>query len=240
MKRQFLLIAIFAIGLFACNKSDTTTPDNSLTTTPETKAQYNNTSFGVYKGVVIGSTGTIIFRINNGDNVVKGFLTIDDIKDTLSTTQTVTAGQALSNVNFAGRISSMTISANANGNNASLTNIRINGHSNVTGFIVHENSTKQVYCYEGALSGNRTGTFNCTRVGANNGDTAYVLAKVINDSTIYRGFGQVNNNSTTFNLYPSQASTCVIQGNFSGNAFTGSWTWTNTYGSGTFACTRTY
>ena len=235
-KLLVLLIAAFAIALFACQKShnSTTTTATGLASTPETKAQYNNTSFGVYKGVIIGSTGTIVFKINNGDNVVKGYLSIDNTKDTLSTTQTLVAGQAINNVRFTGRISSMTLSVNADGSNASLSNISITGHNNVTIFIIHENSTKQVLCYEGTYSGNLSGTLNCTRVGINNGDTAYVLAKV-NDTLFVQGFGQVNNNSINISLTIPFA----IQGSFSGNNFNGTWSWTN-IGTGIFACNRTF
>lgn len=235
-KLLVLLIAAFAIALFACQKSyTTTTPDPGLATAPETKAQYNNTSFGVYKGVVVGSTGTIVFKINNGDNVLKGYLTIDNTKDTLSTTQTLVAGQAINHVTFTGRISSMTLSVNADGSNATLSNISITGHNNVTVFIIHENSTKQVFCYEGTYSGNLSGTFNCIRVGVSNGDTAYVLAKRVNDTLVVQGFGQVINNSTTIRL----STPFVIQGSFSGNNFNGTWSWTN-IGTGTFACNRTF
>jgi hypothetical protein len=232
-----LFIIPLVIALFACSKSDTAStqpPNTGLATASETKAQYNNTSFGVYKGVVIGSTGTIVFKINNGDNIVKGYLVIDNTKDTLSTTQTLVAGQAINNVRFVGRISSMALSVNADGSNASLSNIIITGHNNVAIFIIHENSTKQVFCYEGTYSGNLSGTLNCTRVGENNGDTAYVLAKV-NDSLVVQGFGQVNNNSINIRL----AAPFAIQGSFSGNNFNGTWSWTN-IGTGTFACNRTF
>lgn len=235
-KLLFLLITAFAIALFACQKSHTTTttPGTGLATAPETKTQYNNTSFGVYKGVVVGSTGTIVFKINNGDNLMKGYLTIDNTKDTLSTTQTVVQGQAINDVKFEGRISSMNLSVNADGTNAALSNISIIGHNNVTIFIVHENSTKQVLCYEGTYSGTLSGTLNCTRVGAENGDTAYILAKV-NDTLVLQGFGQVINNTINMSLAPPFS----IQGAFSGDNINGTCAWTN-IGTGTFACTRTF
>ena len=146
--QKIAYLSVLLTILFACNKSDTNNNGNNtgLATSPETKPQYDHTVFGVYKGVIIGSSGTIIFRINNGDNVVKGYLTIDNQKDTLTTTANITLGQPLVNVLFTGNISSMRVSANADGSNASLSNIQINGHNNVTGFIIHENSTKQVLC----------------------------------------------------------------------------------------------
>ena len=248
MNKKYFLIASIVISLFACNKSknETKITDNGLPAAPETKLQFDNTSFGVYKGVIIGSSGTIIFKINNGDNIIKGFLDIDNFKDTLSTSFTISSGQPLSNILFIGRISSMRVSANANGSNASLSNIQINGHNNVTGFIIHENSTKQVFCYEGTFTGGASGIINATRVGSKNYDTTYILAKVqsVNDTTLYRGFDQTVNDTTRVNLYKPdggiQFSTVGMfnTGNFNPNTFNG--TWTGSYGSGQFITHRTY
>ncbi|MEI2822627.1 MAG: hypothetical protein V9F02_04260 [Chitinophagaceae bacterium] len=49
MKKLILSITALTIFLFACKKSGTDTPQNNgLPTSAETKAQFNNTSFGVY------------------------------------------------------------------------------------------------------------------------------------------------------------------------------------------------
>ena len=242
MSNKLLLFMACITILVSCQKSSNE-QDNSnnqntgLPSSAETKPQYNNTSFGVYKGVIIGSTGTIVFKINNGDNILKGYLAIDNTKDTLSTTQTVIAGQPIVNVHFVGRISSMNLSANADGTNAIVTNISITGHSNVAVLVIHENSTKQIFCYEGTFSGSRSGTINCARVGEGNGDTAYILTKIQDTAAYFTGYGQVNNNSTSINLGANLA--LINQGSFSGNNFNGTWTWAY-YGTGTFACTRTY
>lgn len=242
-----LLILLSGIFIISCKKSSTDSNDNSnsLSTIPETKSQYDNTSFGVYKGVIIGSSGTIIFRINNGDNVVKGYLTIDNQKDTLTTTATITLGQPISNILFTGKISSMRISTNADGSNARLSNIQINGHNNVTGFIIHEKSTKQVLCYEGTFSGGASGIINATRVGLNNHDTTYILAKVqsVNDTTLYRGYEQTVQDTVRVNLYYGSNSQFQIlgiynTGSFNSNTFNG--TWKGAYGNGQFTTRRTY
>jgi len=240
-----LLFGLSTIIFFACQKSNTSNESNNgnngngTSTTALTKPQYDNTSFGVYKGVVIGSSGTIFFRINNGDNIAKGYLNIDNKWDTLSTGTTIVSGQPLINVVFTGHFSSMTLNANADGSHANLTAIQITGHSNPTIFIIHENSTKQIYCYEGTFNGSSTGILNCARAGENNGDTAYILTKITADTSLANGFGQVTNNSIATNLYRDLAVTFVIQGNFSGNNFTGTWSWAN-IGTGAFTCTRTY
>ena len=252
MKKTLFLASALTVIFFACNKSKTennNTNNTGLPTSPETKPQYDHTTFGVYKGVIVGSSGTIIFRINNGDNIVKGYLTIDNQKDTLTTTTTLTAGQPLVNVLFTGKISSMKVSANADGSNASLSNIQINGHNNVTGFIIHETSTKQVLCYEGTFTGGASGVINATRFGLNNNDTTFLLMKVqsVNDTTLYRGFGGTVNDTAKVNIYLPGGSYTNPQfrvtgmyntGNFNPNTFNG--TWTGGYGTGQFTSKRTY
>lgn len=250
MKRTILPLLSFIAILFACNKSgaDNNVSNTGLSTSPETKPQYDNTTFGVYKGVIIGSSGTIIFKINNGDNLVKGYLTIDNQKDTLTTIAAIILGQPLSNVLFTGRISSMRVSANADGSNASLSNIQINGHNNVTGFIIHETSTKQVLCYEGTFTGGASGIINATRFGLNNNDTTFLLMKVqsVNDTTLYRGFGGTISDTAKVNIYlpgggtnPQFRVTGIYNvGNFNPNTFNG--TWTGAYGNGQFTTHRTY
>ena len=250
MTKKNILVAIIVISLFACKKSNTDTKDtdNGLPTAPETKPQYDNTAFGVYKGVIIGSSGYIIFRINNGDNIVKGYLTMDNQKDTLTTTTVLVSGQPISNILFTGRISSMRLSANANGSNSTLSEIRINGHNNVTGFISHEESTKQVFCYEGTFSGginNITGIINATRVGTGkeSNDTTWMLAKLTNDSMLYRGYGWVNKDTTYayLNGYRvGQPADFSIKGTGNSNLNILNGTWSGYFGKGEFTSKRTY
>ena len=257
MKKTFFFASVLAVILFACSKSKTenNTTNNELPTSSETKPQFDNTSFGVYKGVIVGSSGYIIFRIYNGDNIVKGYLNIDNKKDTLTTTAAITAGQPLNNVLFTGKISSMKVSANADGSNASLSNIQINGHNNVTGFIIHETSTKQVLCYEGTFEGRSTGIINATRLS--NGDTTYFLSKVyqvsnvngslvnVNDTSLYRGYGWNYTDSTKGYMWINynQQPHFNIMGKYNykndgTSTFNG--TWKGDYGNGQFNMNRTY
>lgn len=194
MKRFTILFSIaLTIYLISCSKNNT--PENkgnnnntALPTKAETKPQYDNTNFGVYKGVIIGSTGIILFYINNEDNVVKCYLTIDNQKDTLTTAAKITLGQPIVNALFTGRISSVTLNADANGNNAALSNIKISGHNNVGSYIIHENSTSQVTCFEGKIEGDLQGTLNMIRFG-NIPDTVYAIMKLHDNDTTYIGFG---------------------------------------------------
>lgn len=231
--------------IFGCKKPDA----NENATFPnkaETKAQYDNTSFGVYKGVIIGSSGYIVFKINNGDNIIKGYLTIDDKKDTLSTTQTLVAGQPIVDLKFAGRFSSLTLNADRDGNGAEITNIKIDGHpGNVMGIVVHENSTQQVFCYEGKLSGSQSGTFNCTRIGIRRGDSTETVNFAVKFSldTLYLGTGYLYREKMSAQLYNPATwidNHFMIEGKMDNYNFQGTWDFSEVYGKGTFNCVRTY
>ena len=196
MRNKLLLICALALTIYSCGKSQTDKA-NGLATTAETKSKYNNTSFGVYKGVIVGSSGYIVFRINNGDDVVKGNLKIDGREDELTTTGKLIAGQKISNVLFTGSFSSMKLSADADGRNAHLTDIRIQGHSHVGAYITHENSNVPVMLYEGTFTGNASGMINYTKVGTAPADSIFTLMKMTGDTMLFTGYGY---NSDQLNL----------------------------------------
>ena len=62
-----LFLILLTLILNSCSKSDdeVTTQDN-LSQVPIAKSQYDNSNFGIYKGVFVGSSGIIIININNG------------------------------------------------------------------------------------------------------------------------------------------------------------------------------
>lgn len=197
--RKFVVIfsLVLMTYLIACSKNESSDVEKpapvvpTVTTLPskaETKSQYDNTNFGVYKGVIIGSTGIIVFYINNENNVVKCYLSIDNKKDTLNTTAKIVLGQPIVDVLFTGKFSSVVINADKNGKNATLSKIKIDGHNNVESYIEHEKSTSQIKCYEGTMTGDLTGTFNCIRFGSIP-DTVYSIIKFAGNDTTYKGFG---------------------------------------------------
>lgn len=250
MKKLFLIFLGLTTFL-ACNKSNDNTPPDNFPKSAETKPQYDNTSFGVYKGVIIGSTGTIVLRINNGDTIVKAFLSIGNIKDTLSTTQQLTAGQPIVNLNFSGKLTSLTLSANADGTNAQLTNLNIPGHPDAVAIIIHENSTHQVLCYEGTFTGELTGNISFIRiVSSNNTDPLYPLqyiSRITNDTFTVIGQGRIAVDTSGYSHIFTESGQTVRNfngmGKFTGNTFSGYWTawWAAVGGKrGDFVCTRTY
>ncbi len=195
MKTLFYLSILSTILFFACKKSGSEqTVDKhppGVPTAAETKAQYDNSSFGVYKGVVIGSSGIIILKINNGDNTTIAYLTIDNKKDTLTAVQSPVAGQPITNLQFTGRLSCMRLSANADGSNAQINNLTITGHPNASAIVVHENSNRQVLLYEGTFTGEISGRINFMKVGTDvRSEPVEFLAKVSTDSYFIKGIGQ--------------------------------------------------
>jgi hypothetical protein len=159
------LAALLLLSMQSCSKDNS---EKQPSNTSEAKAANDNNSFGLYKGVIVGSTGIIKLVINNGDNLVKAYITIDgSTKDTLTSTYPFTSSQAITNATFTGRISTMTFSVSANGTNPNIVSITIQGHSNVTGVLVKETSTQVAKCYEGTYTGKTStgaqssGTFNC-------------------------------------------------------------------------------
>ncbi len=240
--RNALLCSLATLLIFGCGKPDTKLSNNNLSAEAETKPQYDNTSFGVYKGVIIGSSGYIVFRINNGDNVVKGYLTIDDKKDILSTTETLVAGQPIKNVRFTGNFSSMTLNANADGNSAWLSDIKIDGHpDDVAAIIFHENSNQQVSSYEGKISGDLSGTINFNRIA--NNDTTFSIMKFKNNPFVYYGYGYrwpVSNDTIQFNFFDENPGYYEFKGILKNDQINGTWKNEVNGKNGSFSSVRTY
>ncbi|MEO6819666.1 MAG: hypothetical protein ABI204_08060, partial [Ginsengibacter sp.] len=116
-----------------------------------------------------------------------------------SVTQKLTSGKPIVNLKFTGRISSFTLSADADGSNAEISNLVINGHPGATVIVVHENSTQQVFLYEGSFSGDIKGTINFVKTGTKESrEPADFLAKVSTDDYIIHG-------SALFQIMPDTA-----------------------------------
>lgn len=260
MKKLSYLFVAGLILLISCKKSGNDSTSNGFPQSAETKPQYDNTSLGVYKGVVVGSTGTIIIKINNGDNIVKAYLSITNSKDTLSTSQQVVLGQAITNLKFTGRISSFNLIAKSNGDSAEIANLTISGHPGATAIVIHENSNQQVFCYEGTFTGGRSGNICFMQTGKPYDNTTgqYLmryLAKT-SDNLILMGRGLYDMTSDTArnthyftgeNVPPVPYVYFAGKGKFEGSSFdrfSGYWTsYTHPAGvahRGDFSCSRTY
>ena len=151
MKKTFYsILAIVTIATLAisCKKSDaTTTPAYTCAackTTPDAVAANDASNKGVYKGVVIGSTGTIMFNLANSGTTITAVMVIDGV--TVNLTSAV----------------SITFSVSALGANPTVTTSSIPGHPSSSFAIIKETSASLVECFEGTYSTTKpeTGTFN--------------------------------------------------------------------------------
>ena len=252
MKKTILFLAIASMAVFTDCKDDDGT-DEQPTASTETTAEFDSSNFGLYKGVIVGSSGTVKIQINNGNNDAKADIVIDGRSETLTCSATLTNGQAINNVAFAGTSSSFTFSVGANGSNPSITNFVIQGHDDVSAVVIKETSANAVAAYEGTSVGDmeHRGVFNVVRnsntystiVKSNDGVT-FNFSGTINADGSFSGQHKISNYQPDFLDY-SFPLEFKYSGSFSGNQLSG--TWSNEFdagagpstNSGTFSGTKT-
>ena len=232
IKPIITLFILLSLILNSCTKSDDnqTTPTN-LSESPIAKPQFNNSNFGIYKGVFVGSSGIINVNLNN-DNTISSTLIINGVTHNFTTNQTIQQGQATL-VNFVNGSNSFSFSVGANGSSPTVSNININGHSDAAIIAAKETSTTIVKCYEGTYSGGETGIFNAITYG----NIMLGLIKSSNNS-IYTANGTVNNNQISATGNVSTGATFI--GTLNGYNISGTWINSQFNLNGTWTGVRTY
>lgn len=240
MKRLVLALLLLA-SIASCKKEDEKPSTNNNNTTPgytcsscigspEAKSQYDNSSAGVYKGIIVGSSGVVALYLYNTGTEVKMLVTFDGKNTTLSTTSLSAwaPGQAINAAVFTGTLDGQpvaaTFSVGANGLNPVMT-ATIPGHT-VTIAVYKETSTALVKNYEGTYEGSEQGTFNMTFHG--------------NDYSIVTSGGSSAITGTLVNGAIDLAGNGVeIKGSFNNDDVTGTWKNTSKSTSGTWKGKRT-
>lgn len=241
MTRQLLILffPLFSIFLFSCSK-EKNKPGTGFSETPVAKAQFDNSNYGIYKGIFTGSTGNLIINIKN-DGSLFASLYIDDVgydNDlvyTYTTTATVNQNEATAIEFKGGTGSSFTFSVGANGANPAITDISIAGHPNAKILVAKETSATLVKCFEGAYTGAAdNGIFNTVIFG----NQVRGLIKSSSSSVTDIATGTLNNNELTASgaLTPVP----VFTGTLSGNNLSGNWIKSGSSESGTWTAKRTY
>jgi len=229
MKTLFSVLTFtLLLTISSCSKDN----DSTQSKTPTAKAAYDNSNYGYYKGVFVGSTGIIVVNINN-DNTLSAMFRVDGITYNFTTAQTIQQGQPTS-LNFTSGNNSFTFTVAANGANPTITNLIMNGHPDAAVLVVKETSTALVKCFEGTYIGGEHGIFNA--VIYNNQIKA--LVRSITYQSDFEANGTVSNNQIT--ATGSVSSGASFQGTLSGNNFSGNWSNTLAGLSGTWSGTRTY
>lgn len=170
-KRKLLFTAVVVCALFlitSCKKDKDEGETYSCTTcksTPDAKAVNDASSKGIYKGVVIGSSGTITFDISNDNSTITAVLVLDGNTITLTSNVAWVSGLAYT-APFTGVFNAGNITVNftvdANGQNATVTTSNIPGHPSASFTIIKETSNSLIECFEGTYSTTKpeAGIFN--------------------------------------------------------------------------------
>jgi hypothetical protein len=170
MKRIFSFISIvILVTLFASCKKDsaTATPFKCATciAAPEGVVANNTSSKGIYKGILIGSSGTIKFDVLNAGTTINAVMVIDGITVNLTSAITWVSGQAYV-APFTGTLSGSAVtinfSVNSTGGVPVIVSSNIPGHPSAQFTLVKETSLALVEAFEGTYSTTlpETGTFN--------------------------------------------------------------------------------
>ena len=243
------MIAVFACILFtaSCKKKSTGTPApvvtcTSCVTTPDAVAAYDNSSKGIYKGTVVGSSGTIKFNIGNNDSTITATMVINDTTVALTASVSWTSGVAYVSPftgTLGGAAVSITFSVGADGTNPTVTAASIPGHPNAVLNVTKETSTNLIMVFEGTYADNSS--------SGDRGTFDLFLSKVLKKWTITSKSsvdptkssdninGTFDNNTNTLSY--TDGSGGVITGTLSGDKITG--TYNGGGNSGTFTATRT-
>ncbi len=174
LSKLFAVSLLLSVSIVSCKKDEekvtpTPTPTpytcTSCNTTPQAKAANDASSKGIYKGIVIGSTGTIKFDISNDGSTITAVLMIDGKTGNLTSTVAWVAGVSYV-ADFTGTFDGSPVTVrfkvDATGTNPMVLSSSIPGHASAAFVIDKENSTSLLECFEGTYSTTlpETGTFN--------------------------------------------------------------------------------
>jgi hypothetical protein len=237
MKNLIIKALLFTAIIFcSCSENDPLiTINDSAEELPIALTQFDNSNFGIYKGVFVGSSGTILVNLNN-NGVISVSLTIDGVNYPFTSSETITENQQ-TEITFAYENNSFSFTVNADGSNPLITNVSIEGHPDASIIVVKENSSYVAQLYEGSYEGidqnNDQGTFNAIVFNG----AVYILSK----SSVY-GSSSYASGLVDGNLVSGASSLGTI---FSGNiendeVMNGTWKITQTNEKGIWSLSRSY
>lgn len=217
MKTKLALIALLAFVVFSCGDDETAYKCKDCVDTPEAAAANDASGKGIYKGLVIGSSGTIKFNIANSGSTYSATLELDGETYELTTSGTFDGGfEAL----FYGTMNTTNDIAigfwvGSDGAEYGVWIESLPGHEGAVIEIQKEYSDALVAVYEGTFSGDASGVFNMV---VTDGEWE-VLAREESSSTDTYFYGTESNGTMTM--------TCqcdvVITGKVSGDEASGKW-----------------
>lgn len=224
-----LLLLVAATLIFSGCGDDENGP--SFVNSPEARSANDASGKGIYKGVLIGSSGYVKVNMDNaGNGSISLTLNIDGTNYNLTTTQTYEPEYGFEGT-FTGSVGGGTATigfyTNSDGTSYGFFGINIPGHPNACIQAVKEKSNALVRCFSGTISGDYTGIINFVVTG--NEWTA--LARGEGEAECSDLEGTINGSTIVC--------TCDIEftGTISGNNMSGTWS-SPAVGSGTWSATR--
>ncbi len=218
---KFLTIILLISGTvcFLGCKKESTEPEKEIKKedtleTPEAIIEHNLKSGGIYKGTMVGSSGTFKIILQNG--TISSEITFEGNSKTLTTSSlnNWSTGEAISNAIFTSGDWQLTFSVDADGSNPQVT-ISIPSHS-IEAIVVKETSSALVTVFEGTYSGGAHGIFNIT---IKNG-----VVKGISKSNDSFGNSTISGTVSNNSISGSLSNGVEIIGSINGNNTSGTWT----------------
>ncbi|MEO6150272.1 MAG: hypothetical protein ABIN95_14630 [Mucilaginibacter sp.] len=229
--KNIAILLLFAVTLFTagCKKDKKTEPTYTCAackTTPDALAANNTISKGIYKGVVVGSTGVLTINVQNSGATTNSTLVLDGTTIELASSTPIVAGEAFEGEftgTNGGQTFSFTFSVNANGSEPETSDYSIPGHPTVAFFVIKETSDNLVKCYEGTTAGKKDNgnvqgsALNVVTSGKTN--SWFALSKDNSSGEIGGALGSISGNTLTCDCGPQTTVTMTI----AGDALTGTY-----------------
>jgi hypothetical protein len=236
MTKKLGLVAFFFVSLLIGCKDDEPAPYKcaECTDQPEANAAYDNTGQGIYKGVLVGSSGTVKFDVANNGTSITAVLVIDGTSVTLTGNGSYSPSTGFQG-SFTGTLNEGTVIVPFTVTNTGVVTVStpvIPGHSNVVIKVFKEKSTQLVEAFEGEFGGADSGTFNLVLIRNQAGmgewiaiarsDSDSIFVGEVEGDVIFGGGGEI-----------------VIVGEINGDNIKGEWEHATTGADGAWVGKRT-
>lgn len=241
MKNIITTICILIMLTFfnSCKKDKTY---DTFSDVPLAKAAFDDSLRGVYKGVMLGSSGTIVIEVgNDGVDRLSAVCTIDGVKLFFDAVDlrinSITNGNIMTIKFRDSNSSSFAFVTKMLGDSfvsETVTDVNIVGHPGAKFIVAKEFSYSIIRCYEGSYVGGDNGLINGITYG--NQIEALFISSNDPNKTKFEASGNVVNNN--FSIGGTSTGT-RFEGVSSGNKITGTWSNTNFNINGTFTAIRT-
>jgi hypothetical protein len=154
---QKIIVIMGILILHSCSNCDPST-DEKLPNESTAKTAYNNSNFGIYKGILIGSSGIVMININN-NGTTNAILTIDGVRHEFRAIDHVAEHQSTP-IRFAKNDNSFDFMVGENGENPTILNCNLKNYPQVKIQVAKEQSSSPIKCYQGRYTGDDAGIFN--------------------------------------------------------------------------------